>query len=52
MSDPYMSFGPDPSHEQGSRYLTVDQIWGRETSKKRASLIKVSILATRSPRSS
>lgn len=26
MSDPYMSFGPDPSHEEGSRYLTADQI--------------------------
>lgn len=26
MSDPYMSFGPDPSHQEGSRYLTADQI--------------------------
>lgn len=26
MSDPYMVFGPDPSHEEGSRYLTADQI--------------------------
>ncbi len=26
MSDPYMVFGPDPSHEEGSRYLTADQM--------------------------
>jgi hypothetical protein len=26
MTDPYMVFGPDPSHEEGSRYLTADQI--------------------------
>ncbi|TMK57869.1 MAG: hypothetical protein E6G51_04955 [Actinobacteria bacterium] len=26
MSDPYMVFGPDPSHEEGTRYLTADQI--------------------------
>ena len=26
MSDPYVVFGPDPSHEEGSRYLTADQL--------------------------
>src|SRR3954452_20964888 len=26
MSEPYMVFGPDPSHEEGSRYLTADQL--------------------------
>lgn len=24
MTDVYLSFGPDPSHEEGSRYLTAD----------------------------
>ena len=26
MSDPYVVFGPDPTHEEGSRYLTADQM--------------------------
>lgn len=26
MSDPYLSFGLDPSHEEGSRYLTADAL--------------------------
>ncbi len=26
MTDVYLSFGPDPSHEEGSRYLTGDAI--------------------------